>query len=105
MTFPAEAKAQLELPGPLEGRVLVQQRTSGAVVAELQKVAGPPIRLALIAGAYDAVVGQPARIVQCHFAVTDDQVTSLDTSGCPTVVPDCAASKGEETAPGMREVD
>jgi hypothetical protein len=105
VTFPAEAKAQLELPGPLEGRVLVQQRTSGAVVAELQKVAGPPIRLALIAGAYDAVVGQPARIVQCHFAVTDDQVTSLDTSGCPTVVPDRAASKGEETAPGMREVD
>jgi uncharacterized caspase-like protein len=105
VTFPSEAKAQLELPGALEARVLVQQRTSGAVVAELQKVAGPPIRLALVAGAYDAVVGQPSRIVQCHFVVVDDQVTSLDTSGCAAVVPDRAASKGESSAEELPEVD
>jgi Caspase domain len=105
VTYPAEAKAQLELPGPLEGRILVQHRGSGAVVAELQKVAGPPVRLAMIAGAYDAVVGQSGRVVECHFSLTDDQVTSLDPSACAEVVPDRTASKGEEREPEIREID
>jgi hypothetical protein len=105
VTYPAEARAQLELPGSLEGRVLVQQKGSGAVVAELQKVAGAPIRLALVAGSYDAVVGRAAGIVQCHFAVIDDQVTPLDTSGCATVVPDRVATKGESSEPELREID
>jgi hypothetical protein len=105
VTYPAEARAQLELPGALEGRVLVQRKPSGAVVAELQKVAGNPIRLALVAGSYDAVVGRPAGIVQCRLSLADDQVTPLDTSGCPAVVPDRTAAKGEEDAAPTREID
>jgi hypothetical protein len=96
VTYPREAKAQLELPGALDARVLVQHRTSGAVVAEVQKAAGAPIRLAFIAGSYDAVVGQKSGIVQCQFALEDDRVTPLDTSTCTAVVPDRTSSKGEE---------
>ncbi len=99
VTYPREAKAQLELPGPLDARVLVQHRSSGAVVAEVQKAAGAPIRLAFIAGSYDAVVGQKSGIVQCRFALEDDRVTPLDTSACTPVAPDRAAAKGEGEEP------
>src|SRR4029077_7292399 len=38
VTYPAEARAQLDLPASLEARILVQQRPSGAVMADVQKV-------------------------------------------------------------------
>jgi hypothetical protein len=105
VTYPREAKAQLELPGALDARVLVQHRPSGAVVAEVQKAVGPPIRLAFIAGSYDAVVTQKGAIVECRFSLEDDRVTPLDTSTCTPVVPDRAAAKGEEPEFVRRERD
>jgi hypothetical protein len=106
VTYPSEARAQLELPGALDARVLVQHRASGAVVAEVQKVAGPPLRLAFVAGAYDAVVGRPGGIVQCRFSLVDDQVTPLDTTGCTPVRVDKTSAKGEgEREPFERERD
>lgn len=107
MTYPAEARAQLELPAPLEGRVLVQHRPSGSVVAEVQKAAGAPVRLAFAAGAYDAIVGRPDGVVQCRVALLDDRVTPLDTTGCAPVVPDRSQAKGEgeNALPPLREID
>ncbi len=106
MTYPAGARAQLELPGPLEARVLVQHRPSGSVVAEVQKAAGAAIRLAFAAGTYDAIVGISGSVVQCRFSLVDDRVTPLDTSGCPAVAPDRSQAKGEapEEHP-LREID
>src|SRR4029077_10249454 len=46
-TSPADAKAQLEIPGSLEARILVQRAPSGSVAAELQKASGAALRLAL----------------------------------------------------------
>ena len=94
VTYPAEAKAQLDLPAPLEGRVLVQQRASGAVMADVQKAPGAAVRLALVAGPYDAVVARKAGIVECHLVLSDDHATELDPTGCSPVVPDATASKG-----------
>jgi hypothetical protein len=107
MTYPADARAQLELPAAFEGRVLVQHRPSGSVVAELQKVPGAPVRLAFAAGSYDAIVGQAGGIVQCRLALLDDRVTPLDTTGCTPVVPDRSQAKGEgaNEPPPMREID
>jgi hypothetical protein len=105
VTYPAEARAQLEIPGPLDARVLVQHRASGAVVAELQKAVGAPIRLALVAGAYEAIVARPAGILQCRFALVDDQVTPLDTTSCTTVPVDRTSSKGEAPEHELRERD
>jgi hypothetical protein len=65
VTFPAEATAKLALPAPLEGRVLVQQRPSRAVMADVQKAPGAAVQLALVAGRYDAVVSQRTGIVEC----------------------------------------
>jgi hypothetical protein len=105
VTYPAEARAQLEIPGPMEARVLVQHRASGAIVAELEKTVGAPIRLALVAGAYEAIVARPSGIVQCRFALVDDQVTPLDTASCTTVPIDRTSSKGEGTEHDLRERD
>jgi hypothetical protein len=100
MTYPADARAQLELPAPLEARVLVQHRPSGSVVAEVQKAPGVAIRLAFTAGTYDAIVGINGSVVQCRFSLIDDRVTPLDTSACPAVVPDRSQAKGD-----VREID
>jgi hypothetical protein len=106
VTYPADARAQLELPASLDARVLVQQRGNGAVAAEVQKVSGTALRLALAAGSYDAIVGQPGGVVQCSFSLADDRVTPLDTNNCAPVVPDRAQAKGDspEEQP-WREID
>jgi hypothetical protein len=110
LTYPADARAQLVLAGPLDARVLVQRRPSGAVVAEVQKAPGAAVRLAFVAGSYDAVVGQKSGLVQCRFTLADDRVTPLDAGSCTPVVPDRAQAKGEEdgAAPPerpIREID
>jgi hypothetical protein len=96
VTYPADARAQLELPAPLDARVLVQHRPSGAVMADLQKGPGASVRLALTAGSYEAIVGQKSGIVECRLALTDDRVTTLDTSACAPIAPEKTAAKGEE---------
>lgn len=101
VTYPAEARGQLDLPASLEARVLVQLRPSGAVLAEVQKVAGAPVRLALAAGSYDAVVAQKSGIVECRVAVSDDHPIAIDPAACSPVVPDTTVAKGdEEGSPG-----
>ena len=66
---------------------------------------GAPIRLALVAGAYEAIVARPAGILQCRFALVDDQVTPLDTTSCTTVPVDRTSSKGEAPEHELRERD
>jgi hypothetical protein len=95
VTYPAEAKAQLGLAGPLEARVLVQQRPSGAVMADVQKVPGAAVRLALVAGNYDAVVAQKSGIVECHVTLVDDRPLEIDPRGCSPVAPDATVAKGD----------
>jgi hypothetical protein len=103
MTYPAEAKAQLELPGSLDARVLVQLRSNMAVMAEVQKARGAALHLALVAGAYSVVVGQGEHIVDCSVTLVDDRVTVLDTSSCTPVVVKKTSAKGGE--PPKPEVD
>ncbi len=96
LTYPVEARAKLELPAALDARVLVQQRASRAVVAEVQKAPGTAVHLALAPGSYDAIVGRAGGVVvQCRLELADDRVTPLDASGCPTVTPDESRGKGE----------
>ena len=88
VTYPAESRSQLELPGALEGRVLVQQKPSGTVVAEVQKAKGAPLRLAFTAGAYEAIVRDSApgaKVLRCRLALADDRVIALDLGACENV--------------------
>ncbi|MEO6573487.1 MAG: caspase family protein [Polyangiaceae bacterium] len=106
VTYPAEARSQLELPGGLDARVLVQHKASGSIVAEIQKAPGAPVRLAFAAGSYIAVVRQRTGIVSCAFSLTDDRVTPLEVSGCTPVAPDSVKSKGaSDDLDAIREID
>jgi hypothetical protein len=105
VSYPAEAKSQLELPASLDARVLVQHRASGAVVAEIQKVRGAAVRLALVQGSYDAIVGQGPALLQCSLALADGLVTPLDTAICPPVDREMGAVKGDAGEDEVREID
>lgn len=96
VTYPAEARSQLELPGALDARVLVQHQPSGNVVAEVHKVAGAPLRLAFIAGAYEAIVRPPGKVLRCRLSLADARVTTLDTGGCEPVKIAAVAKGGDE---------
>lgn len=93
VTYPAAARSHLELPGPLEGRILVEHRPSGSVVAEVQKVAGSPIRLALVAGRYAIVVRRARDVLRCDASLLEHRVTALVLDGCAAVRP-VGAPKG-----------
>ncbi|MBX3192761.1 MAG: caspase family protein [Labilithrix sp.] len=107
VTYPADARSQLELPGALDGRVLVQHKASGNVVAEVQKAKGAPLRLAFAAGAYEAIVRDAAsiragRVLKCRLSLSDERVTPLDLGGCESVKA-VSAVKGEgpDAIPGI----
>lgn len=91
VTYPAESRSQLELPGALEARILVQQKPSGNVVAEVQKAKGAPLRLAFTSGTYEAIVrdsaplASPTKVLRCKLALADDKVVALDLGGCENV--------------------
>ena len=101
VTYPAEARGQLELPAALEARVLVQQRPSGAVMADVQKAAGAAVHLALVSGQYDAVVAQKTAIVECHLVLADDRAIELDPRACSPVAPDTTLPKGDFAEPDV----
>jgi hypothetical protein len=84
VTYPADAKSQLELPASLDARVLVQHAPSGSVAAELQKAPGAVLRLALPAGQYDATLRTSGKAMSCHLALTDSRVTAIDLGACST---------------------
>jgi hypothetical protein len=99
VTYPADARSQLELPGPLDGKVLVVHKASGNVAAEVQKAPGPALRLAFAAGAYEAIVRGPqapaGRIFKCRLSLADDRLTKLDLGGCESVK-EIGVAKGDE---------
>ncbi len=85
VTYPSDAKSQLELPGPLDARVLVQHKPSGNVVAEVHKAAGAPLRLAFVGGSYEALVRPAGKVLRCRFTLADSRVTTLDLGACDPV--------------------
>jgi hypothetical protein len=80
--------ADVELPGPLEARILVQHKASGSVVAEVLKVKGAPLRLAFTAGTYEAIVRDNAalgKVLRCPLTLSDERVVALDFATCQNV--------------------
>lgn len=92
ITYPAEASAQLELPAELATDALVEH--AGSVLAELHKVAGAPLRLALPAGVYNLLLRAGELISECPLQLQDGQVTRVLPSGCHALSPAQARAKG-----------
>ena len=94
LSYPAAASAQLDLPVPLRGELLIERRPSGSVIAELHKAAGEPMRLALAPGEYRAVWRKDGEARECRLVLRDSQVTSVDTSACSLIAEPSVALKG-----------
>ena len=93
LTWPARASAQLDLPAALRAEVVVQKRPGGSVMAEVIKVAGEPMKLALPPGKYLALLrlGESAR--RCDLALAAGTTTPLLVDGCAEVSLEQATSK------------
>jgi hypothetical protein len=94
LSYPAQARSQLELPASLAAQVLIERKPSGTVLAELHKAAGEPLRLALPAGDYRALVRLHGTVRQCRLTLADAQVTSLAIDQCEKSDEHLIATKG-----------
>jgi hypothetical protein len=105
LSYPVDADALLVLPEALLGRVLVQRRGRGAVLAELTKVAGHPLSVALPSAAYDVLVRdpeQPQLARECKVDLQHGKTVQLETALCQAVTLPDPNQKGED--PNRHEV-
>lgn len=98
LSFTADADARLRLPESVAGRVAVQRRGRGAVLAELEKVRGSSLTLALPHGAYEVLVRRHDALApqSCAVALAQGALHTLDTRGCPVVDLPAVAAKGSD---------
>ncbi len=88
---PAAAQAGA-LPAALAADALVEREAN--VLAELHKVAGAGLRLALPAGRYTLVLRQGRALLLCELSLQDGQVTRVAANGCRALSEVEAHTKG-----------
>jgi len=82
LTRPVDASARVLVPKQLAARVLLQLMPSYSVAAELDKVAGEAIALALPPGRYAATVRLINYVLLCPLILADGASTELSLVGC-----------------------
>ncbi|HEX6242867.1 MAG TPA: caspase family protein [Polyangiales bacterium] len=87
LTYTSDADAVLQLPESLEGRIVVQRRRRGAVLAELTKARGSALSLALPHGDYEVLVrrGIASDVLGCEVTLEQHVTLTLSTLFCPVV--------------------
>ena len=80
LTQPALASSRLRVPAAFEGRVLVQALPSWSVLAELDKVSGQAVTLALPPGRYSATVRRGDRASRCSLVLQAARLASYSGS-------------------------
>jgi hypothetical protein len=93
LTFPRAATAAIELPGALEGQALVEDRRSGAVVAETYKARGQAVRIAVAPGDYRVLVRHGGTLSRCDLLTTGGAAV-VDLDRCASEPIAIAAAKG-----------
>jgi len=94
LTRPSAASSQLFVPGAVEGRLLIQHRTSGSVVAELDKARGSPVRLAMASGPYTVLLRQGDEVRECDVTLSAQSTVRFDLATCRPARLDTGAAKG-----------
>jgi len=94
LTYPARADSHLALPADLSAEVLIHRAKGDAVIAEVHKAAGTPLRLALPAGGYRALVRMGKDVRQCDFELSSGRLAVLRASTCERVVVRDTTAKG-----------
>jgi Caspase domain len=96
LTQPSAASARLRVPARIAGRLLLQVLPSWSVVAELDKVRGEPVTLALPEGEYSATLRREHGVVKCSLTLRDGAVLELDESQCRMLESHELETKGEQ---------
>lgn len=95
LAYPARADARLELPADLAGELLIHHEKSNAVIAEVSKVKGAAVVLAMPAGSYAAVVTRNGEARKCWFRLRRGQTATIDIGRCDRIEIEQAATKGD----------
>ncbi|HTU59017.1 MAG TPA: caspase family protein, partial [Polyangiales bacterium] len=95
LTQPALASSRLRVPSAFEGRVLVQALPSWSVLAELDKVSGQPVSLALPPGRYAATVRRGDQASRCSLVLEDGAELLLQPEQCSAIAAHEAQAKGD----------
>ena len=94
LSYPKTASSQLAFSKGLEATIVVQQKNSSSVVAELHKAKGN-ISLALPAGDYVVLVRQSRGIRRCKVKLRENQSFALQPESCEAVsAGEVATAKG-----------
>jgi hypothetical protein len=96
LTRPALASSRLRVPSAFEGRVLVQALPSWSVLAELDKVSGQPVTLALPPGRYSATVRRGDQASRCSLMLEDGAELLLQPEQCAAIEARAAQAKGDD---------
>ena len=104
LTQPAAASSQLFVPGAVEGRLLIQHRASGSVLAELDKARGSPVRLAMASGAYTVLLRQGDEVRECDVTLPAQSTVSFNVATCRPARLDTGAAKGAVGPPWAVEL-
>lgn len=104
LTRPSAASSQLLLPASIEGRLLIQHRSSGSVLAELDKARGGTVRLAMTSGPYTVLVRRGDEVHECDVTVPAGSTVTFDLAACRFVRPDTGAAKGSAGPPWAIEL-
>jgi hypothetical protein len=94
LTRPAVASSQLVVPAAVEGRLLIQHRASGSVVAELDKARGGPVRLAMSTGPYTVLLRRGDEVRECDVTLPAQSTVTFDLAACRTAAHDTGWAKG-----------
>lgn len=104
LTQPSGASSHLLLPALIEGRLLIQHRGSGSVVAELDKARGGTVRLAMASGPYTVLVRRGDEVRECELTVPVGSTISFELATCRPAQPDTGAAKGGAGPPWAIEL-
>jgi hypothetical protein len=85
LTYPEKADATLSLPAALAGDVLVQRLPAEAVLAEVHKVAGARLAIAVPAGRYRVLVRTARAVRRCPVTVAPGGAAAVELDACDEV--------------------
>lgn len=104
LTRPAKSDAKMLLPASLAGAVTISTRDS--VVAEVNKVAGDNIVIALPTGRYSMIVRTNASDArECKVNLRGNTAIALDWQSCSLVPIDAGVGKGTTSVPLVLQPD
>ena len=99
LSYPQPATAKVELPKELRGHAMIEHLRSRTVIAEIEKVRGAPIRIAVAPGEYRIIVRDGDQVRSCSITATAANVSQIDLARCERLALAASTGKGDVRLP------